>query len=527
MDLYLGQQQSQLKIENNLFATSKYAAAGTTLLIQAPLASVPLPSERLHRCNYCLRKGILQCCSKCHSAYVCSNDCFLKSWIHFHRGLCQSPGYTGETNQALDVNQWLLDRAALTVYSHKSLTKKEGVTTVPTVIMDTFNSLEVHHQDTLVDQPLIHKTLSNISHIADYTTCELSKLWKRVQIASFPITDSNMHLEPIGIGIYPITSKYIRHSCRPNAGLIYDQGNQIIVALEDIQPNTPITISYVDLIATKQQRHKALTDRFGFAFECDCARCQGTYQGLDYLFELGESVQISTDELERSLTEQLKNWSVLDMIKEYAAKGFDFSLMSPSESALDVPHLAHFICRMIAPDLYMFALTNKTLKKSKAALYFNRLSPLPQLSYSRDEDDTRILPAVEALITRKSQSPFLTIESIKIAERVFTNLVTEGKWVEASRCSIYLYMVYRLVYPALYPKLVCHSLLLSKANWNSLVQLELAGIGKKLERTYEKGLQLWIEVAKISTSKIFGRESTLWREIIEIQWLFDRDQKLK
>jgi hypothetical protein len=523
MDIYLSQQQSQLKIENNLFVTSKYAAAGTNLLTQAPLASVPLPSERLHRCNFCLRKGILQCCSKCHSAYVCSNDCFLKSWIHFHRGLCQSSDY--DKDQTLDVNQWLLDRTALTIYSHKSLTKKDGVTTVPTVIMDAFNALEVHHEDSLVDQPLIQTTADRIHHMADYTTCELAKLWQRVQIASFVITDTSLHLEPIGVGIYPITSQYVRHSCRPNAGLIYDQGNQIIVALEDIQPNTPVTISYVDLIATKEQRHKALTERFGFDFECDCARCQGKYQALDYLFARGES--LPTEQLEHRLLEQLKSWSVLEMIKEYAAKGFDVSRASPSESALDAPHLAHVICKMIAPDLYMFALTNKTLKKSKAAMYYNRLSPLPQLNYGPAEDDTRILPVLEALVLREPQSSFLTIEGIKTAERVFIKLVTEGRWVEASRCSIYLFMVYRLIYPALYPKLVCHVLLLSRANWNSLVQLELAGIGKKLERIYEKGLQLWIKVAKTSISKVFGRESTLWREILEIQWLFDRDQKLK
>lgn len=526
MDIYLSQQQSQLTIENNLLVTGQYVTAGTALLTQAPLALVPLPSERLHRCNYCLQKGILQCCSKCHSAYVCSNDCFLKSWIHFHRGLCQSSDYAKESTEILDVNQWLLDRTALTVHSHQSLTKRDGVTTVPTAIMDAFNALEVHQEDSLVDQPRIQKTQANISHMAHYTTSELAKLWQRVQIASFPITDTNLLLEPIGIGIYPITSKYIRHSCRPNAGIIYNEGNQIIVALEDIQQNTPISISYVDLIATKQQRHEALSNRFGFDFMCDCARCQGPYQGLDYLFERGELLQVSEEELEQSLSEQLKSWSLLGMIKEYAAKKFDVSPQSPSDCALDASHLAHFICRMIAPDLYMFS-SSKTLKRSKVAINYKRLSPLPQLNYSQHEDDKRILPAVEALITREPQSPFLTIKGIKVAERAFKNLVIEERWVEAARCSIYLFMVYRLVYPALYPKLVCHTLQLSRANWNSLVQLELAGIGKKLERIYGKGLELWMEVAKLSISKIFGRESTFWREILEIKWLFDRDQKLK
>lgn len=510
MEQYLNQQQNQLKIENNIFVSSKYTTAGTTLLTQAPLASVPFPSERLDRCNYCLRKGNLQCCSKCHSAYFCSQDCFLKSWIHFHRGLCGSADY--DKDALLNVNQWLLDRAALTLASHNTLPTKTNAQ------IQAFNQLEVVANNN-VDQSLVKSTLEKLNPIANYTLPELSILWQRVQISSFPITDSDMQLDPIAIGIYPITSQYIRHSCRPNASVIYEQGHQLIIALEDIPQNTPITISYVDLVATKDQRQKSLKERFGFEFQCDCIRCQGEYAGLDQLLE--RDTNLTDKEIEQAFLQQLKAWCVLDMVKEYGSK----DVVMPLES-LDAPHLAHFICRMIAPDIYVPAFSNIHAKRSTAAIYYDKLSPLTQLKYTREEDARRILPAIEALLGIPP-SPFLTIRAIKIAEKVLSRCISESSWVEASRCTIFLYMLYRLVYPTLYPKMVYHSLLMARASWNSLVQLELAGIGKKLERIYEKGVQLWIQVAKTSVSIIFGRNSSLWREVVEIQWLFERDQKLK
>ncbi|KAL0137119.1 hypothetical protein V8B55DRAFT_1368535 [Mucor lusitanicus] len=510
MEHYLSQQNNLLKIDSsNIFVTSKHTAAGTTLLTQAPLASVPFPSERSDRCNYCLRKGNLQCCSKCHAAYFCSQDCFLNSWIHFHRGLCGLPDY--DKDAVLDVNQWLLDRAALTLASHDTL---PTTTTKVSAQVQAFHQLEVAKAATAVDQSMVQKAVDTF---ASYTLPEMTALWQRVQISSFPITDSEMQLDPIAVGIYPITSQYVRHSCRPNAGVIYEQGHQLIIALEDIPPNTPITISYIDLIATRSQRQEALKARFGFEFQCDCTRCQGEYAGLDVLLE--RETAIADEEMERALVEQLRAWNVLEMVKEYGNK--DVAL--PLES-LDLPHLAHFICRMIAPDIYVPAFSN--VKKSTAAMYYDKLSPLTQVGYTRKEDARRILPAINALL-EIPPSPFLTIRAIKAAEKVLSRCIAESSWVEASRCTIYLYMVYRLVYPPLYPKMVYHSMLMSRASWNSLVQLELAGIGKKLERVYETGVSLWIQVAKAAVSLTFGRNSSLWREVVEIQWLFERDQKLK
>lgn len=513
MESYLAQ-QNKLAIDNSLFIASKYAPAGTVLLAQAPLASVPLPSEQLHRCNYCLRKGNLQCCSRCHSAYFCSDDCFLNAWINFHRGSCQQL-----SNDSLDVHHHLLQRAALTLDSHGSLKKNTPI--IQQLSIDALNTLEL--QPTVISNET-KQFLEKSLNITNRSLDELFKLWKRVQISSFPITDPDMHLDPVAVGIYPITSQYVRHSCRPNTGLIYKQGRQLLVALEDIPQSTPITISYVDLMATKKQRQNALVERFGFRFECDCTRCQGEFQGLDALFERGETLNISSEEITNKLEEQLKSWSVLGMIKEYASKGFDAS--ARDDETLDAPHLTHFICRMIVPDIYLPVL-GKIGKKSAAALNYKKLPPLVQKRYSKQDDIKRVLPAIETLLQKTPQSPFLTITGIKAADKLLSKLIIQERWVEASRCTIYLFMVYRLVYPVLHPAMVYHTLVLTRASWNSLVQLELAGMGKRLEAVYQNSVRLWIQVARDSILKTFGQETSLWREVVEIKWLFERDQKLK
>jgi len=220
----------------------------------------------------------------------------------------------------LDVNQWLLDRTALTLASHDTLPTKASAQ------VQAFNQLEVVATDNVVDQSMVQKTMDKLNPIAGYTLSKLSILWQRVQISSFPITDSEMQLDPIAIGIYPITSQYVRHSCRPNASVIYEQGHQLIIALEDIPPNTPITISYVDLIATKSQRQEALKARFGFDFQCDCIRCQGDYAGLDLLLE--RDTDMSDEEIEQALLKQLRAWNVLEMVKEFGIKDVAMPLES-------------------------------------------------------------------------------------------------------------------------------------------------------------------------------------------------------
>ncbi|KAI8368964.1 hypothetical protein BD560DRAFT_370878 [Blakeslea trispora] len=498
--------QEWLEIKNNLYVTTKMVPAGTTLLTQAPLVSVPTRSEQLGRCNYCLQKAYLQCCSKCHAAYFCSHTCFVKAWVHFHGKLCHK---SSEDN--------LLERTLFTL--HKEHPDTSSIT--PDMSVSAFQSLQVYPDESNYTQLETIRAKHGLTHCS---TKELAQLTQRVHIASFTIMDHTRQLEPIGVGVYPVTSQYVRHSCRPNACLIYHKNVQAIVSLEDIPADTPISISYIDLVASKSERAKALQERFGSHFKCHCARCEGDFQVLDRMLDRSEqeASHYTQQELEHMLVKQIEPWSILEMIREYGA---DDTEASNNLVWLDAPHLTHFINRMIAPDIYSPVFQTKTQPQSTAAFYFDRLSPLLQGKLDQEEDRRRILPAIQALEHHKSL--WLSVKAIQAAEQVLSNCITEGNWIHACRCAVFLNMVYRLFYPSLYPNMAYHSVLVARTSWNSLVQLELAGLGKKLERIYEAGVQLWVNVAEKSVARTFGKQSLFYREVIEIQWLFERDQKLK
>lgn len=500
---------NNLKIESDAMVCAKTVPAGTTLLTQPPLALIPQPAIRQERCNYCLCKTSLQCCSRCRSAYFCSNECFRNAWLHFHRVLCEPQEYDIYTH--VDADRWLLERAALTLHSHERMNKHHS-SSPPHL------PLAIQALDSLAPPPDSRTTTpdADIAAVAEtlepfgcrFTRDELASLWRRLQLATFDILDHDQYLEPIALGIYPLTARYIGHSCRPNAGVVYKRGAQILVALDEIRAGEPVTINYVDLVATKAERLDALRRRFGPGYVCKCSRCTGEFSGLDLLLDRGEAMKKSDAEATAELEQQCKTWSILDMVKAYSNES-----RTPN-SALDIPNFAHYTSRIMEPDIYRTA-TNRRRQLSRH-----------QLLPDKHSISERILRALYALVEVPSV-PAFTLASIRSARKLLVKLMAENRWVEASRCAVYLFVVYRLIYPTFHPVLSYHSLILARSSWNSLVQLELAGIGRKLERIYEKGVSKWIAIAKEAVMSTFGQDCSLWREIVELQWVFERDQKLK
>lgn len=81
----------------------------------------------------------------------------------------------------------------------------------------------------------------------------------------------------IGTALY-LEASALNHSCTPNAGFSFQNGNIVIRALEAIEtdPTKPledqITISYIDLLDCTKSRQSNLMERY--YFQCECHRCQ-------------------------------------------------------------------------------------------------------------------------------------------------------------------------------------------------------------------------------------------------------------
>ncbi|KAL1934428.1 hypothetical protein VTP01DRAFT_6610 [Rhizomucor pusillus] len=508
MESYISNQN--VAVYNSALVAANAVAAGTVLLSQPPLASVPLPAIRRKRCNYCLRKVQLQCCSRCRSAYFCSNECFRNAWLHFHRVLCEPQ--ESDIYKDVDADRWLLERTALTLHSHDKLSKHHSHSPphLPAAIQALY-SLGLPECST--NSP----NLADVANALEPFGChvqpeELALLWRRIQVATFDILDHEHQLDPVGVGIYPLTALFVRHSCRPNAAVVYKRGEQVLVAIEDIQPGEPITICYVDLVATKEQRQAALAERFGPNVVCNCSRCEGDFSCIDELLNRGIQTGLSQEEAYKRLEIECQKWNVLEMVKLYSSRQ---EPRSPTET-LDTSNFTHYVSRIMSPDMY-YPIMDPKRRPNKYQL---------RAKEDRHVYKEKTLPAIHALLEIKSVPPF-TIASIVAADRLLKHLISTNRWVEASRCALYMFVIYRIIYPQCHPVLSYHSLILVRSCWNSLVQLELAGIGRKLERIYENGVYTWLEVAKDAVLTTFGKDCTLWREVIDLQWVIERDQKLK
>ncbi|KAI9017900.1 hypothetical protein CLU79DRAFT_762187 [Phycomyces nitens] len=493
-----------ISVKRQSYVSSAPISAGSVLLTQAALASIPLPEVRRQRCNSCLKKAPLQCCSRCISAYFCSNECFRNAWLHFHRILCEPQ--TRDLYANIDKHQWLLERVALTLHSHAHLSKQHSHS--PPYLQRAIEALQAHKQ-TGTDILPNNAAITSLAQQCEMSLEELAKLSNLVRRTAFVIQDQDQHLDPIALGLYPLTSLHIPHSCQPNAGIIYKGSQQIIIAVNDIGANEPITLSYIDLVATKQDRLKALQARFGPDYVCRCARCQAT-EGIDRCLEISPPQDLA------KIPKVIKDWSVLEMVKKYGAKKSAPGTLTPGH-ILSVPDFAHYLSHCLSPDFYV------------ATIQYRR-HPLNGFELETREDRARFAARVEFTIHTllSIPSPFpLNPATIHAIESLMQQRLSESNWVEAMRCSLYLLVVYRLIFPPLHPTLTYHTLVLARASWNSLVQLELTGIGKRLERIYENGVRMWIHVAKTSVALTFGQDTSLWREVVELEWVFERDQKLR
>ncbi|CAO3690480.1 unnamed protein product [Rhizopus stolonifer] len=217
------------------------------------------------------------------------------------------------------------------------------------------------------------------------------------------------------------------------------------------------------------------------------------------------------EEAREFISRCIKEWSVLDMARltEQKETWSPMQVMEPS-------YFAHFLGRTVLPEVHAATIGDKRRQQAMRSYVIQDKAQLMK----------RLHLAMETLV-HVPQVPAFTVYAIHAAEKVLVDRIKAGKWVEASRCSMYLFVAYCLLYPPLHPKVSYHSLIFARSCWNALVEMELIGVQRKLEKTYANGTRTWIEWAKVAVDLAFGRETGLWREVVELQWVFDREQKVK
>ncbi|ELK10625.1 SET and MYND domain-containing protein 3 [Pteropus alecto] len=87
-------------------------------------------------------------------------------------------------------------------------------------------------------------------------------------------------MQEVGVGLYPSMS-LLNHSCDPNCSIVFNGPHLLLRAVRDIEAGEELTICYLDMLMTSEERRKQLRDQY--CFECDCSRCQTQDKDADML----------------------------------------------------------------------------------------------------------------------------------------------------------------------------------------------------------------------------------------------------
>lgn len=557
----------------NVVATG-FIKRGSIVTTSQPLGTVPLASSRREYCNYCFRRlgaargPPLQRCSRCKSAYFCDMGCFKNAWLSYHQFVCRPAENDNDDEEEDDDNAErrdleMLERVALNVSRYHKRKEKllerelsqensnNGTTTVDKdetveVTMEAFFSLMDHYDE----QP---KTLRNqFTRMAEQakrapylvetsiTVQELVRYLGRFRCNNFGIYDEQMFT--IGEGTYPVASLF-NHSCRPNAAVIFDGALLTIKAIDDIQLGQEITIAYVDIAHSRTQRKRMLRDKY--FFDCTCERCtDGTCIGrIDTLLGEEESdwdrAQSLLDPDGGPSAKMLRviedEWDLYNMTKRYNRR--NGNLPDPAEP-LTLPNYVHLVLPLLTP--YLWTASNPELcfvgnspPPSSCTMQHitefddppaSAASPYPGNTYHEILEST--IDRVLAYSAPNAHVPY-RITTLSTATRLFYDQMMEGRWRNATKLGMYILAQYSIIYPPYHPMLAHHLLLLAKSAWNSSVQNELVYGGRRLEKAQERGIRRWILLTKDCILHTFGKQSNMWRELVELEWIFIRDQKLK
>ncbi|XP_054405949.1 histone-lysine N-methyltransferase SMYD3 isoform X3 [Pongo abelii] len=267
------------------------------------------------------RKEKLMRCSQCRVAKYCSAKCQKKAWPD-HKRECKclkscKPRYPPDSVRLLGrVVFKLMDGApseSEKLYSFYDLEsninkltedKKEGLRQLVMTFQhfmreeiqdasqlppafDLFEAfakaLSVLDEDTVSPRPFGMLCTGHVSSLplrfgtSDYFSLPFLPC---LQVICNSFTICNAEMQEVGVGLYPSIS-LLNHSCDPNCSIVFNGPHLLLRAVRDIEVGEELTICYLDMLMTSEERRKQLRDQY--CFECDCFRCQTQDKDADML----------------------------------------------------------------------------------------------------------------------------------------------------------------------------------------------------------------------------------------------------
>jgi hypothetical protein len=220
------------------------------------------PDGVCHECRSAARHR----CSKCRMALFCSANCQRRHFAS-HRRECDAVAKL-ELEIRAHFDEQCLIAARLTEW----LVARNGSTRVLALQshLDKYTSdsaLRRIGQKALVTSRLLQ--LLGVPDCKFVSVPFLSRLISLLYTNVIAICDEE-ELVPIGLALYEQMS-LLNHSCAPNCVVAFRGTKALLRPLRAVRAGEPLSIAYIDVIATRAVRQSQL--RAQYFFECACEQC--------------------------------------------------------------------------------------------------------------------------------------------------------------------------------------------------------------------------------------------------------------
>ncbi|ORZ25859.1 hypothetical protein BCR42DRAFT_479892 [Absidia repens] len=267
----------------------------------------------------------------------------------------------------------------------------------------------------------------------------------------------------------------------------------------------------------------------------------------------------SSSSLRDKILQQVNDWDLLEMSRYYDRR--HDGVPDPAQP-LTLATYTHYVIQFFAPYLWYTCNPDLSIGKKQATSSLSLSSSSNSTVYSSPSCTPRRLPSPPSHALSYFDDPLPQAARPKVPltyEGILNNMMTaiqrypinddevvphrrttlmastqllydemdQGHWRNAVKLGMYILIQYCWIYPPYHPILAQHLLLLAKCSWNSILQSELMGNGKALEHAYERGVRRWIMLSKETMTPVFGKKGEQWRELVELEWIFLREHRLK
>ncbi|XP_049910519.1 histone-lysine N-methyltransferase SMYD3 isoform X1 [Epinephelus moara] len=270
---------------NGLRATARIKK-GELVYSAEPLACCVSGKLARDVCHHCFtRRETLLRCSQCKMARYCNTTCQKQAWSgHKRECKCLQSLLPRVPTDSVRLAARLIfallsplkssSEELYTLEEHESHLssmpeqKKQGLCQLA-AMLEMYLQQEIPDLATEVTSTLPPSCREPLSLIAK-VTCNC-----------FTISDGE--LQEIGVGLYPSLS-LLNHDCRPNCVMVFVGTKLQLRAVQDINPEDELTISYIETLSLKEDRQRQLEDQY--LFTCHCQHCDS--QDKDGLMLSGE-----------------------------------------------------------------------------------------------------------------------------------------------------------------------------------------------------------------------------------------------